>query len=143
MLLRSITGGGTERFAALNTALTAAPLLLEMGTGQQGEDVLQLTLLTTGTGPTLASPRIAVRMAAGSRGRLLIDHVDDGAHEHFTNVVLDIELEPDAHLSVYRLQRQGTRAFHVERIEARVGAGAPSSCATRNWAGRWPGSMPT
>ena len=123
-LLRPLSGGGTERFAALNAALSTGPLLLSTTAGQQGADVLQLTLVTTGTGPTLASPRIAVRMAAGSRARLLIDHVDDGAHEHFTNAVLDIELGAGAHLTLYRLQRQGERAFHIERIEARVGANA-------------------
>ena len=123
-LLRPVSGGGTERFTALNAALSTGPLLLSTLAGQQSADVLQLTLVTTGTGPTLASPRIAVRMAAGSRARLLLDHVDDGAHEHFTNAVLDIELEAGAHLTLYRLQRQGERAFHIERIEARVGAGA-------------------
>jgi Fe-S cluster assembly protein SufD len=123
-LLRALPGGGTERFAALNAALTIGPLLLSTTTGQQSDDVLQLTLVTTGTVPTLASPRIAVRMAAGSRARLLIDHVDDGAHEHFTNAVLDIELGAGAHLTLYRLQRQSERAFHIERIESRVGENA-------------------
>jgi len=123
-LLRTFAGGGTERFAALNAALTIGPLLLSTAAGQRSDDVVQLSLLTTGTGPTLASPRIAVRMAPGSRARLLIDHVDDGAHEHFTNAVLDIELGAGAHLTLYRLQRQGERAFHVERIESRVGENA-------------------
>lgn len=123
-LLRTFVGGGTERFAALNAALTIGPLLLSTAAGQRSDDVVQLSLLTTGTGPTLASPRIAVRMAPGSRARLLIDHVDDGAHEHFTNAVLDIELGAGAHLTLYRLQRQGERAFHVERIESRVGENA-------------------
>ncbi|MDH4167785.1 MAG: Fe-S cluster assembly protein SufD [Gammaproteobacteria bacterium] len=123
-LLRALPGGGTERFAALNAALTSGPLLLSTQAGQQGDDVLQLTLVTTGAGPTLASPRIAVRMAAGSRARLLIDHVDDGAHEHFTNAVLDIELGAGAHFTLYRLQRQSARAFHIERIETRVGENA-------------------
>ncbi|MBK6451309.1 MAG: Fe-S cluster assembly protein SufD [Proteobacteria bacterium] len=120
-LLRSLVGGGTERFAALNAALTLGPLLLSTATGQQSDDVLQLTLVTTGTGPTLASPRIAVRMAPASRARLLLDHVDDGAHEHFPYAVLDIELAAGAHLTLYRLQRQGERAFHIERMEVRVG----------------------
>jgi Fe-S cluster assembly protein SufD len=124
VLLRSIDHGGTERFAALNAAFSANPLLLEMDAHQQGSEVLQLTLLTAGAGPTLANPRIVVRMAPGSRGRLLLEHADDDAHEHFTNAVLDVELGADAQLTVYRLQHQGTRAFHVERIEARVGAGA-------------------
>jgi Fe-S cluster assembly protein SufD len=119
-LLRALAGGGTERFAALNAALSIGPLLLSTQADQQSDDVLQLTLITTGAGPTLASPRIAVRMAAGSRARLLIDHVDDGAHEHFTNAVLDIEIGAGAHLTLYRLQRQSERAYHIERIEARV-----------------------
>ncbi len=123
-LLRAITGGGTERFAALNAALSPAPLLLEMATHQHSDDVLQLSLLTSGELSTLACPRLVVRMAAGSRGRLLLDHVDDAAREHFTNVVLDIELAENSHLTIYRLQRQGVQAFHVERIEARVAAGA-------------------
>jgi Fe-S cluster assembly protein SufD len=119
-LLRLLVGGGTERFAALNAALTPGPLRLAMDAGQQGVDVLQLTLLTTGPGPTLSSPRIAVRMAAGSRGRLLLEHVDDAAHEHFSNTVLDVELGAGAHLTVYRLQQHGDKAFHIERIDARV-----------------------
>jgi Fe-S cluster assembly protein SufD len=123
-LLRTFGAGGTERFAALNAALTIDPLLLATAAGQQTDAVVQLTLMTTGTGPTLASPRIAVRMAPGSRARLLLDYVDDGAHEHFTNAVLDVELGAGAHLTLYRLQRQGERAFHIERIESRVGENA-------------------
>jgi Fe-S cluster assembly protein SufD len=123
-LLRPITDGGTERFAALNAAFASNPVLLEMAPNEQSDEVLQLTLLTTGSGPVLASPRIVVRMAPGSRGRLLLEHADDDASEHFTNAVLDIELGANAQLTVYRLQHQGTRAFHVERIEARVGDGA-------------------
>ena len=121
-LLREIAGLGTERFAALNAALTVEPLLLEMSEDSTSDEVLQLTLHTSGAGPTLANPRVVVRMAAGSRGRLLVEHTDDrSANEHFSNVVLDVELAAGADLTVYRLHRPGDRAFHIERIEARVG----------------------
>jgi len=123
-LLRPIPGGGTERFTALNAAFSFGPLLLETQEGVQSEETLQLTLLTTGSEPALANPRIAVKMAPRSRARLLLDHADDGAHEHFTNAVLDVELGAGAELTVYRLQRQSDRAFHIERIEARLGEGA-------------------
>jgi len=123
-LLRPLTGGGTERFAALNAALSTGPLLLSMAANQRCDELLQLTLLTGGNAPTLASPRIVVRMAAGSRGRLLIEHADDGGQEHFTNAVLDVELGAGAQLTVYRLQHQGERAFHIERIDARVAENA-------------------
>jgi Fe-S cluster assembly protein SufD len=119
--LRAVPGLGTERFAALNAALTAEPLLLE--SAAVSDELLALTLHTSGSVATLASPRVVVRMAAGSRGRLLIDYTDDGS-EHFTNAVVDVELAPDAELTVYRLHRPGDRAFHVERIEVRVAAGA-------------------
>jgi Fe-S cluster assembly protein SufD len=122
VLLRLLPGLGTERFAALNAALTASPLLLETRPGEQSDVVLQLSLVTTGSEPTLANPRIVVRMAAGSRGRLLLDHCGvSGDGEHFTNAVLDVDLAEGAELHVYRLQRDGDKAFQIERIDARVG----------------------
>ena len=122
--LRALTGLGTERFAALNAALSAGPLLLEMAGGAVSDDVLALTLHTSGTVATLANPRVVVRMGPGCRGRLLLDYTDDGAAEHFTNAVLDVELETNAELTVYRLHRPGDRAFHVERVDARLADGA-------------------
>jgi Fe-S cluster assembly protein SufD len=114
------TGSDAERFVALNAALTPGPVQLAMDAGRQDTGILQLTLLTTGAVPTLASPRIEVRMGAGSRGRLLLEHLDDGTHEHFSNAVLDVELGAGAELTVYRLQQQCDKAFHIERIEARL-----------------------
>lgn len=123
-LLRPLTGGGTERFAALNAALSPAPLLLELPAGRQSDGLLHVSLHTAGAEPTLANPRIVVRLGAGSRGRLLLDHSDEHGVEHFTNSVVDVELADGAELTVYRLQRQGDRAFHVERVQAAVAANA-------------------
>jgi Fe-S cluster assembly protein SufD len=118
-LLRVLPGGGTERFSALNAALSA-PLLLETKKNARSDDVLQLTLYAAAAGPIVASPRIVVRMAPGSRGRLLLDHGDDDAQEYFVNAVLDIQLAAGAELHVYRLQQHGPRAFHIERLEAEL-----------------------
>jgi Fe-S cluster assembly protein SufD len=123
-MLRALPGGGTERFAALNAALSVTPLLLEMRAEATSDEVLQLSLHTAGAEPTLSSPRVVVRMGPNARGRLLVDHTDDDRQEHFTNAVLDIELGPGAELTVYRLQQQGHGAFHIERIEARLDTGA-------------------
>jgi Fe-S cluster assembly protein SufD len=123
-LLRPLPAGGAERFTELNTALSLAPVLLEMPADATTDDVLEVSLHTTGPDATLASPRLVIRMGPRSRGRLLLDHTDDGRQEHFTNAVVDIELAPGADLTIYRLQRQHDRAFHLERIEARVDEGA-------------------
>jgi Fe-S cluster assembly protein SufD len=122
--LRALPGLGTERFAALNAALSGGPLLLEMPAGTVSDDVLELTLQTSGDVATLANPRMVVRMGPGSRGRLLLDYTDDGTAEHFTNAVLDVELAANAELTVYRLHRPGDRAFHVERIDVRLAEAA-------------------
>jgi Fe-S cluster assembly protein SufD len=123
-LLRPLPGLGTERFAALNAALTATPLLLETAPGFRTDSVLQVTVATTGATPTLANPRLIVRMGADSHARLLLDEVDDGTQEHFTNLVLDVELGAGSELHLYRLQRSSARAFLIERIDARVGQNA-------------------
>jgi Fe-S cluster assembly protein SufD len=99
-------------------------VLLDMRANTVSDEVLQLSLHTTGTEPRLASPRIVVRMGPHSRGRLLIDHTDDGQHEHFTNAVVDLELATGSELTVYRLQRQQSRAFHLELIDCGVADGA-------------------
>ncbi len=122
--LREIAGGGTERFTALNAALVPEPLLLDVAGGRLVDDVLQVTMHTAGTGPTLANPRIVVRVGPGGRAKLLLEHTDDGLHEHFVNAVLDVELADEAELTVYRLQRPGDKTFLIERIEARLDAGA-------------------
>ena len=50
-------GGGTERFAALNAALGHRPAAaVDVRLAQQSDDVLQLTLVTTGTGTDACEP---------------------------------------------------------------------------------------
>jgi hypothetical protein len=83
-----------------------------------------VSLLATGETVAVTSPRLVVRMAPHSRARLLLDYSDDGSIERFVNSVLDVELGAGAELQVYRLQRQGDRAFHIDRVDADVGADA-------------------
>ena len=125
-VLRCLTGGGTDGFAALNAALAPDPVLLEC-TGS-GDGVLQVSLLSTGATATLASPRLVVRMGAGRRGRLLLDYTDDGTVERFVNSVLDVELADGAELTVYRAQRHGDRTFHIDRLDANVANDARFVC---------------
>jgi Fe-S cluster assembly protein SufD len=121
-VLRVQAGGGTERFSALNAALSIDPILLECDTSS--DEFLQVSLIAAGETASVTSPRLVVRMAPGSRGRLLLDYFDDGLVERFVNSVLDVELGDGAELQVYRLQRQGDRAFHIDRVDANVGSNA-------------------
>lgn len=116
-------GGGTERFAALNAALCPDPLLVDVAAGVRSESTLHFVLATLGAEPTMSFPRIVVRMAAGSALRIVVQHVDDQG-EHFSAPVFTSELADGAELNVYRVQAAGPKAFHIERCEGAVGAGA-------------------
>lgn len=123
-VLRWPQGGGTERFAALNAALCPDPLLIEVAPQARIDTVLHVLMLATGTTPTMSYPRLAIRLGAHSRLRVVLHHTGDAATEQFIAAVLDAELSEGAELHVYRLQASGARAFHIERFDGVVGPGA-------------------
>lgn len=122
-LLRVPCGGGTERFAALNAALCPEPLLIEVDEDVICEGILHIVTATVGDNPVMAHPRIAIRLATGSRLRIILHHFSTDESEHFTNQVLDAEVAENAQLHVYRFQDTGARGFHIERCDATVAAG--------------------
>jgi Fe-S cluster assembly protein SufD len=122
--LRLPTGGGTEPFAALNAALTADPLRIEVDPGVRWESPLHVVIVATGEPPVASHPRVSVRMGAGSFGRIVLHWLDDGSVERFVNAAVDVELADRAELHVYRLQACGAKTFHIERFDATVAAGA-------------------
>jgi Fe-S cluster assembly protein SufD len=123
-VLRWPQGGGTERFAALNAAMSADPLLVEVEHGIHCTEVLHIVLTATGATPTMSYPRVSVRMAPGSFLRVVLHHLGDAAGEHFVAAVVDADLAEGAELHAYRIQAAGGRAFHIERIDAVLGAGS-------------------
>ena len=115
-LLRVPAGGGTERFAALNAALAADALLLDVAEGVRVEGELRVLFEAAGAG-SMSHPRLVVRIARGGAARLVVEHTgDDG--ERFVNTCLDLEVGPDASLDLHRLQAHGDRTYAIERIDA-------------------------
>lgn len=123
-VLRWPVGGGTERFAALNAALSADPLLVDVDAGTRCGETLHFVLVADAPEPTMSFPRVTFRLGAGSALRVVLHHVGDEAGEHFIDAVVDAELADGAELHACRLQEAGSRAFLIERFEARVGAAA-------------------
>jgi Fe-S cluster assembly protein SufD len=122
MLLRVPPGGGTERFAALNAALS--PDVLRVDVAERATpDPIAIDVVTTGTGPGMSHPRIVLRAAAGSIARVILRYSDDTAAESLVNSFVDVEVGARAVLHVYRLLARGDRAFHIERFEATIGHG--------------------
>lgn len=118
------TGGGTERFAALNVALGVDALLIEADAAVRADTVLQLQLDATGDGAIASHPRVLVRLAPDAGLRLVVHHRGDARAERFVNTVIDLDLGAGSELHLYRLQQQGETSFHVERIDAALASGA-------------------
>lgn len=119
-LLRVPSGGGTERFAALNAALCPDVLVIDVAPGASPEP-MEIAVAASGSEAGMSHPRVLIRAARGSTARVILRHIGDDAAERFVNAVADVEVGADAVLHLYRLLSQGDRSFHIERIEATVG----------------------
>jgi Fe-S cluster assembly protein SufD len=119
-LLRVPTGGGTERFAALNAALSADAVVVDIAEGARPRDALHVALRATGAS-SMCHPRLLLRSGRGSSAQVVIHHAGDDEAERFVNSYVEVEAEPDSSLRIYRLQEHGARTFLIERIEATVG----------------------
>jgi Fe-S cluster assembly protein SufD len=119
-LLRVPAGGGTERFAALNAALCPDTIVVDVADGARPAGALNLSLRATGDS-TMSHPRLLVRLGHGASAQLVLHHSGDDAAERFVNSYVEVEVGPDSSLRLYRRQSQGSRSFHIERIEATVG----------------------
>ncbi len=119
-LLRIPTGGGTERFAALNVALCPDSIVVDVADGAQPTGALQVLLQATGDS-SMSHPRLLIRIGRGASAQVVLHHSGDDEAERFVNSYVEIEAAPDSSLRVYRQQTQGSRTFHIERIEATVG----------------------
>ncbi len=119
-LLRIPSGGGTERFAALNAALCPDSIIVDVADGAQPTGALQIVLQATGDS-SMSHPRLLVRVGRGACAQVVVHHTGDDESERFVNSYIEIEAGPDSSLRLYRQQAQGSRSFHIERIEATVG----------------------
>lgn len=123
-VLRWPQGGGTERFAALNAAMSPDPLQIEVADGALVESTLHIVLHASSAVPTMSYPRLAIRLGARSRLRVVLHHTGDESGEHLVAAAFDADVGEAAELTVYRIQAAGSRAFHIERFDATVGARA-------------------
>lgn len=120
-LLRVPAGGGTERFAALNAALSDEILLVDIDAGAAVEDAIHVVIAASGVEPRMSHPRLLIRAGARSSARIVLHQVGDDAVEHFVNAFVDVEAAADSRLHLYRLQANGNRTFVIERLEATIG----------------------
>ncbi len=122
----SVGVGRDQAFAALNTAFMADGAFIRVGRGVCVEEPIHLLFVTSGASATATQPRIFVIAEAGCALTLLQTYADIGTDEtsSLTNAVTEISAAPGAIVRDYKLQREGTGAFHIATTAVRLGSDA-------------------
>ena len=110
---------------ALNTAFLADGFALRLGRDVVLDRPVELLFIgMPGAEPVAYHPRGLVLAEPGSRATIVEQHVGVGAGVYFANGVIEIELEDGASLAHYKLEGEGTQAFHIATSQVRLGRGA-------------------
>lgn len=116
---------GGAAFDALNLALTEDGALVHVPRDTRLSAPVHLVFVTTRhDGPVATHPRNLVVAEAGSVIEVIESYVTDGGQVYFTNAVTDIRVGESARVDHYKLQREGTEAFHVADLRVRTEAHA-------------------
>lgn len=115
-LLRAGAATDNDLFAAMNLAGLDDGLLLDVAPGVDLERPLQLLHVSIGLDePTIAQPRLVVRMGAASRASLIERYVAHGPALYFNNLVIDVETGEESSLRHVRLQTESDQAYQIAR----------------------------
>lgn len=125
----------TDPFRALNTALFADGLFLDLEPGVELERPVHALFLSSDSG-TLASPRIVIGLRERSRASVVEQYAALDGGVYLTNAVTDVSLDRGASLEHVKLQNESTDAFHIAALAADQEAGSQLSSYSISVGGR-------
>lgn len=101
-----------QHFAALNTAFIADGAFVYLPRGVRVEAPIQL-LFISDSGPVMSFPRVLVVAERESEATLIERYVGAADQPYFTDAVVEIYIDENAHLEHYKVQEEGLQGFHV------------------------------
>ena len=104
----------------LNTACMSGGAIVHLGRGAILDPVQLLFVAVPGTEPTAFHLRNLIRAEAGSSATVLESYVGLGEGIYWTNAVTQVAVAPNAVLRHYKLQAEGSAAFHVAETSVRL-----------------------
>jgi Fe-S cluster assembly protein SufD len=104
----------------LNTACMSGGAVVHLGRGAILDPVQLLFVVRPNAEPTAFHLRNLIRAEAGSSATVLESYVGLGEGIYWTNVVTQIAVAPNAVLRHYKLQAEGSSAFHVAETSVRL-----------------------
>lgn len=108
---------------ALNSALAAGGVLVEIAAGARVPGVLTIAHVTSGEAPGVATVRNVIDVKAGAELRFVEEHLGGGA-DGWGNTVTELNVGDGAKVKAARLQRCGGACIHVASLVVKVGRNA-------------------
>jgi len=106
-------------FVALNTAYAADGAFVYVGDNKQVTEHIHIMNITSGDSiNVLSQPRNLFIAGKNSHVRIIESYHSLNDSENLTNVVTEAILEENAFMEVYRLQKENSKSFHMNRIQA-------------------------
>jgi Fe-S cluster assembly protein SufD len=115
-----------QRFVALNTAFLADGAVVRIGRGVEVAEPIELVFVSLGSedGPIAFHPRTLLIAEPQSKAVVVEHHVGLGLGATFANHVAEAYVGEGAILRHYKVQREGSEAFHLSNSVAKVGKDA-------------------
>ena len=116
--------GAASSFTALNTGLLQDGLVLRVRPNTVVETPIHMIFAATGSGATMAHPRVLVVAGVHSQVRLVESYVGLSDAPYLTNGVTEIFVEDSAVVDHYKLVRESVKSYHVASMHLRLGRSA-------------------
>jgi Fe-S cluster assembly protein SufD len=124
-------------FVALNTAFIEDGAWLHIPDGVRLDTPVHMIYLSTphykkeaneaettvnpGVHPTVQYPRNLILVGSGADVSIIEEYIGETGNQYLTNAVTEIEVEDNARIEHYKLQRESENAFHVATIQVKQG----------------------
>lgn len=107
-------------FTALNTAFISQGIFVYIPKGVVVESPIHLLFISEGA-QTANFPRVLLVAEENTSATVIESYGGTQDAQYFTNSVVELVLKEGARLEHYKVQREGTRAFHVATTAADLG----------------------
>ncbi len=122
-LLESALGEETDAFGALNAALAADGVFIDLGEGVVVEQPIHVLHITTQAG-SMTNSRTLLIAHAGAAATLVEEHLGLTGESYFANMQTRALLASEARVEHLRLQREGAKAQHIGGLRVHQASGS-------------------
>jgi Fe-S cluster assembly protein SufD len=129
--------GRDRPLADLNTAFLSDGMFLHVPRGTVVQEPVHALFVSMSNGvAAMSHPRNLIVVEEGAQATVVESYAGIGKAPYLTNAVTEVEAGGHAVVDHYRLEREQASAFHLSRVEARIGSSAVFSSQALALGGR-------